>query len=291
VSAWHIPEDLLARYLRGGLPVPHVMSIEAHLVACAACRAAVPVDDAWLTRSWDGVEAALDRPPLPERVLARAGVPPYLARVLTATPALSRAWLCAVLVVLAFGTAAANLAGDAPGVLLAFLVGAPVLPLAGIALAYGPMVDPAYESHAATPLAGAPLLFLRSGAVLVTAAALAGVATPFLPGPPGLGAAWLLPALALTLACLAAGTRFPLPTAAIGLSAVWVAVVVATQQVDRYLLFAPGAQVGWAGAVPLLGAVLYARRRLLDPGAYGESRPGSPGSSSHGSTHDFGGLR
>ncbi|MYV96805.1 hypothetical protein GT354_00625, partial [Streptomyces sp. SID3343] len=141
-------------------------------------------------------------------------------------------------------------------------------------------------SHAATPLAGAPLLFLRSGAVLVTAAALAGAATPFLPGPPGLGAAWLLPALALTLACLAMSTRFPLPSAAIGLSAVWVAVVVATQHVDRYLLFAPGAQVGWACAVPLLGVVLYVRRRLLDPWAYG-----ARGSSSHGSTYDSGRLR
>jgi hypothetical protein len=268
VSTWHIPDPLLARYLAGALPVPHVMSIEAHLTACPTCRAAVPVDDTWLAHSWNRIDAALDQPSWPERALAHLGVPPHLARLLTATPALSRAWLCAVVVVLAFGTTAASLAGDAPGVLLAFLVGAPVLPLAGIALAYGPRVDRAYELHAATPLAGSRLLFLRAGTVLVTAAALTGLAAPFLPGPPGLGAAWLLPALALTLACLAAGTRVAFPVAASGLTLTWIAVVLATQRLDRYLLFDPGAQAGWACAIPLLALVVYARRRRLDPGSY-----------------------
>ncbi|WP_439674327.1 zf-HC2 domain-containing protein [Embleya sp. MST-111070] len=267
MSAWHIPEPLLTRYLSGGLPVAHVMSIEAHLAGCPSCRAHVPVDPDWLARSWAGIDAAIDRPPWPERALARLGVRPHVARLLTATPALSRAWLLAVIAVLAFGTAAAHLAGDTPGVLLAFLVGAPVLPLAGVALAYGPGVDRAYEVQAATPLAGSRLLFLRAGAVLVTAAALTGLAAPFLPGPAGLGAAWLLPALALTLACLAIGTRLPLPIAAGGLTLGWVAVVLGTQRVDRYLLFAPVAQAGWACAVPLLALVVYARRRRLDPGS------------------------
>ncbi|MGC0418743.1 zf-HC2 domain-containing protein [Embleya sp. AB8] len=270
---WHIPVPLLTRYLTGTLPVPHVMSIEAHLTACPTCRAEVPVDRAWLAGSWDRLDAALDQPPWPERALTRCGMRPHVARLLTATPALSRAWLLAVIAVLAFGTAAASLAGDTPGILLAFLIGAPVLPLAGVALAYGPGVDRAYELHAATPLAGPRLLFLRAGAVLVTAATLTGLATPFLPGPPGLGAAWLLPALALTLACLAAGTRVPLPVAAAGLTLTWIAGVLGTQRVDRYLLFAPGAQAAWAGAVPLLALVVYARRRRLDPGSYPADPP------------------
>jgi Putative zinc-finger len=265
MTTWHIPGELLERYLDGALGAPHVLSVEAHLAECADCRARIAVDEAWLARSWDGVEAAIDRPPAAERLLSRLGVPPQLARLLLATPALSRAWLLAVLLVLAFGVAAAHLSHGDPVVLLAFLVAAPVLPLAGIALAYGPAVDPAYELQAATPLAGPRLLFLRAGAVLAAATACTGLATPFLPGALGLSAAWLLPALALTLACLAASTRVPVHVAAIGLTAVWVAVTLSTQQLDRFLLFEGGAQVVYACAIPLLAIVVHARQGRLDP--------------------------
>ncbi|TDD80112.1 zf-HC2 domain-containing protein [Actinomadura rubrisoli] len=265
MTTWHVPADLLDRFLEGGLPPAQVMSVEAHLTGCGRCRALVPADEEWLARSWDRIEAAVDRPPLGERLLAGAGTPPHLARLLLATPGLSRAWLLSLLGVLCFGVGAAHLTGGDPRVLLVFLAVAPVMPLAGIALAYGPAADPAYETHAATPLAGARLLLLRAGAVLTIAVALTGAAAPLLPEPAGPSAAWLLPSLALTLACMVLSTRLPLAAAAGGLSALWVAAVLSTQQLDRFLLFHGAAQAAYGAALPVLLLLLYARRRRLDP--------------------------
>src|SRR5262249_34075304 len=81
-------------------------------------------------------------PPPAARPPPRAGVPAHLATFLAATPAPARGWLAAVGVVLAFAVAAAHLAGQDPSwaahAPVPFLTIAPVLPLAGIALAYGP---------------------------------------------------------------------------------------------------------------------------------------------------------
>ncbi|TCO60741.1 zf-HC2 domain-containing protein [Actinocrispum wychmicini] len=267
MTGWHVPDDLLRGYLEGRIDPPRAMSVEAHLVGCVQCRAAVPVDESWLAASWDGVQERVAPPrrsPV-ERLLGRV-VPEHVARLLLATPALSRAWLLAVVLVLAFAVAAARLSDGSPVALLLFLVIAPVLPLGGISVAYGPAVDTAYELHAATPLAGVRLLLVRAGAVLVAATLLTGVAAPFLAGPLGLSAAWLLPALMLTVASLAAGTRVPIPVAAAGLAALWVGAVLATQSLGRFLLFQPVVQLGYGAAAVVCGAVLYARRRRLDPG-------------------------
>ncbi len=264
MSGWHLADDQLASYVAGGLQLPEVLSVEAHLAGCGSCRRLLPTDREWLARSWQRIEDVLDRPALAERLLARIGVPAHLARLLLATPALSRAWLFAVVAALGFGVGAANLAGGDPRTLLSFLLVAPVLPLAGIALAYGPMVDPAHELHAATPLAGARLLLLRAGAVLTVAIVLTGIASPLLPESAGRSAAWLLPALVLTLACLIASSRLPLVVAATGLASVWALAVLASQPVDRFLLFGAAAQAGYAVAVAVLVLVLYAVRRRLD---------------------------
>ncbi|MEU8173173.1 zf-HC2 domain-containing protein [Microbispora hainanensis] len=269
---WHIPSHLLERYLDGTLDPVNVMSLEAHLVRCARCRTAVPADGAWLATSWERIaaEVTAPRPPVTEHLLRRAGVPGHLARLLAATPALTRAWAAAVAAALGFAVAAAHLAEHG---FLAFLTLAPVLPTAGIALAYGRRTDPAHETYAATPMAGAPLLLVRSVSVLVTAVALTALAVPLLPASamsPTMSPAawaWLLPALALTSGCLALATRVPLPLAAVVLGGGWVAVVtvagVATD--DRTLPFGPAAQALYGCAVALLTLVLYVRRHRLDP--------------------------
>ncbi|MCT9935358.1 zf-HC2 domain-containing protein [Planotetraspora sp. A-T 1434] len=263
-GTWHIPSDLLERYLGGDLDVAQVMSVEAHLVRCARCRTAVPGDETWLAASWERIEDAVGSPrPRPaERVLRHLGVPRHLARLLVATPTLSRAWLAAVTAVLTFAIVAAHAAGNG---FPAFLTVAPVLPLAGIALAYGRWVDPAHESHAATPLAGPRLLLLRALAVLVTAIALTGLAAPLLPA---MTAAWLLPSLALAGGCLALATRVPLPLAAAALGAGWIGVVAVTGGLtgDWSVPFGPTAQVVYGCAAPVLALVLYSRRHRLDPG-------------------------
>jgi hypothetical protein len=193
-------------------------------------------------------------------------VPDHLARLVLATPSLSRAWLLAVILVLALAVSAVALSDGVA--LLIFLVTAPVLPLVGVAVAYGRTVDPAYELHAATPLAGYRLLLVRASSVLVAATALTAAAIPLLPGPPGLSAAWLLPSLMLTLATLVAGSRFPLPIAAAILGGLWLAAVLATQSVDRFLVFQPSAQLGYGCAALILGLVLHLRRRHFDPGEF-----------------------
>jgi hypothetical protein len=267
MTVWHIDDDLMSGYLDGHLSAARVMSVEAHLVNCAPCRARIPADEAWLAASWDQIEDLVDRPRLSpvEWLLGRA-VPPHLARLLLATSSLSRAWLVAVLLVLAFAAAAAQLSGTGRTVLLMFLVTAPVLPLVGIALAYGPVVDPAHELVAATPVAGPRLLFVRTSAVLVAAAVLTGLTTPFLPGPLGLSTAWLLPGLMLSVAGLAAGTRFPMQLAAAGLALLWLLAVLMTHGVDPFLVFKLPAQITYACVAALLALVVYARRHRFDSG-------------------------
>ncbi|MEV0974232.1 hypothetical protein [Microtetraspora glauca] len=271
---WHLPGDLVERYAHGRLDSAQVMSVESHLARCPLCRAAVPYEDGWLAASWERIEDLVDRPrPRPvARVLRRVGVPEHVATFLAATPAPARGWLVAVTGVLAFAVAAAHFAArrtpDTANALIPFLAVAPLLPVAGIAMAYGRHVDPVYELQAATPMAGWRALLLRALAVLSCAVALSGAATPLLPGPPGLAAAWLLPALALTAGALALSTRFAPPVSVAVLAIAWFGAVAAGPLLadDRLLAFSPGAQALYGVAAPALVFLIYARRARLDPG-------------------------
>ena len=252
MSSWHIPDDLRERYLEGTLEPALAMSVDAHLGRCADCRAAVPYDKDWLEASWARLEAELitPRPSLAERFLRHRGVPDHLARLLTATPTLSRAWLAAVVAVLAFAVLAARAQAE---LLPAFLIVAPMLPLAGIALAYGPRVDPAHELVAGTPMSGPRLLLTRATAVLAVSVVLAGLASPLLAAPPGLAAAWLLPALAAASGCLALSNRLPVPIAALAVGGVWLAIVGAGRFIGSWLaVFGPAPQIGYGVAALLL---------------------------------------
>jgi hypothetical protein len=261
---WHLPSELIERYVSGHLEPVQVMSVESHLGRCPACRGAVPYGVGWLDASWAAIEDEVDRPrPKPvARVLVRLGVPEHVAVFLAATPALARGWLVAVASVLAFAVGAARLTDGSSYAMTSFLAVAPVLPLAGIALAYGRHVDPVYESQAATPMAGSRSMLLRALWVLVTAVLLTGLATPLLPGPPGLAAAWLLPALALTAATLALSTRLsPLLSASV-LGGAWVCAVVAGDG----LPFSVTAQIAYALTALILIPLVYLRRARFDPG-------------------------
>ncbi|MEU4579844.1 zf-HC2 domain-containing protein [Nonomuraea sp. ATR24] len=244
-TSWHISDELRDRYLAGTLAAPLATSVDAHLGGCAECRAAVPYESAWLEASWGRIETELirPRPGWGERLLRLGGVPGHLARLLSATPTMSRAWMAAVVAALAFGVLAARHQAE---LLPAFLILAPVLPLTGIALAYGPRADPAHELLAATPLAGPRLLLTRATAVLAVATPLALVASPLLPAPPGLSAAWLLPSLAAASACLALSHRLPVPVSALAVGALWLAVVGAGHLTGGWLTaFGPAAQVAY----------------------------------------------
>ncbi|MEV4245652.1 zf-HC2 domain-containing protein [Streptosporangium canum] len=278
---WHLPDELIERYTGGRLEPVQVMSVESHLARCERCRAAVPYEGEWLAASWAGIEDLVDRPRrrLAERVLCRAGVPEHVATFLAATPALARGWLVAVTAVTAFAVAAAHLVNRDPRAglegLVPFLVVAPVLPPAGIALAYGPRVDPVHETQAATPMGGSRALLLRAVAVLVSAVVLTGMATPLLPGPPGLAAAWLLPALALTAATLVLSTRFAPLVSATALTAAWFGAVVTAARLtgDGLAPFSPAAQALYGAATLILIPLVYLRRAHFDSGEPRWNRP------------------
>lgn len=185
----------------------------------------------------------------------------HTARLLAATPALRGSWLLAVAVVLGFAVLAAwtHSGQDA---ILAFLCVAPLLPLAGIAAAYGPGVDPTYEIGLATPLRSFRLLLLRAAAVLGAATLLAAAAGLALPqfGPRAVG--WLLPSLGLTASSLALATTVE-PLRAIGITAgAWVIAVAVTvlPPAPSSVLFAVPGQVGFAALALLAAAVLLLRR-------------------------------
>jgi Putative zinc-finger len=265
-GAWHADGELLAAYHDQRLDTAARWSVEAHLTSCTACRlqAGALVDPARLRRLRAALTDAVDLPRagVAERLLVRLGVAEHTARLLAATPALRGSWLLAVAAVLGF----AVLAGwTHPGqdANLAFLCIAPLLPLAGIAVAYGPGVDPTYEIGLAAPLPSFRLLLLRAAAVLGTATLLAAAASLALPqlGPGAAG--WLLPSLGLTASGLALATTLE-PLRAIGITAgAWVVAVVVTviPPAPSSVLFAVAGQVGFAALALLAAAVLLVVRR------------------------------
>jgi hypothetical protein len=259
----HPAATLLDAYAAAGLDLARSADVEVHLEACAACRAAVaaraaPALAVDLDRMWAGVVDRLDAP-VPgavERLARRLGASEPTARLLAATPALHLSWLCAVAGVLAFAVAAAH---AAPRGISVFLALAPLIPLAGVAAAYGPDVDPAYEIGLAAPMRSSRLLLIRAVAVLVTSAALAGAAALALPAVGWVAAAWLLPSLALSLVSLALGA-FVSPLRASGALGVAWLVAVAAVTLDRAsatALLGPSAQAVWA-ALAVAAAVLVA---------------------------------
>lgn len=250
---WHANASTLRRYAEGTLAAAASASVETHLLACAGCRAqlapAVPV--ARLDAIWTEIEENVDTPrPGPvERALGRLGVHDHTARLIATTPSLTTAWLLSVTAALVFALAAAQ---SGPRGLLIFLAVAPVLPVAGVAAAYGRETDPTYDVALAAPYSSFRLLLLRTAAVLVSTLALVGVAALLLPAAPGLAAAWLLPALALSSSTLALSSRMPAAAAAGAVVALWLGTVFTTVRVTGSSYAAFGA----VGQTVCLAAVL-----------------------------------
>ena len=221
---------------------------------------------------WHEVVVSLDGPRagFVERGLRAVRVPEHVGRLLAATPSLRLSWLLAEVVALGFAVLAANLASgnDADVARFLFLVVAALMPLAGIAVAFGPGVDPTYEIGVAAPMRADVLLAMRACAVLTTSLAITGCAALAMPGLDVTAAAWLLPSLGLTFVTLALGTWWRPFVAASVAALVWVAIVstaaVATQ--DRLAAFRPAAQVTCLAAIAISTAVLARRHAVFEEG-------------------------
>ncbi len=267
-AEWHVDEEELRRYGAGALGPPGLWSVEAHLGACALCRQrlAVAADPRTVTAGWSRLDEALDVPscgPV-ERALVRIGVPEATARLLAVTPGLRVSWLAAVALTLTLTTLVSYLAQDA-AMPLVFLGVAPALPVIGVALSFGPRLDPAFELVSVTPLHTVRLLLLRTLAVLGATSALSGCASLALPGFGLVVLGWLLPGVALTLLTLALTAHVGPVIAAVLSGAGWIVTLVATVHpgTGASVIFTPTGQLWVTCAALVAGLALTATRSAL----------------------------
>ena len=167
----------------------------------------VPVEavaaDVDLVKVWTTVTAELWRrhPGRVERTAGRLLRSPGLARALLTTPSLLAPWLIASAVVLGVG-AAATTGTDQP--LVALL--APALAGVGIAYAYGPGVDPAWELSASMAVSNRMVLLVRALGVFAIDALLGLAASAASGTASGITFGWLVPMTAVSAFALAVAT-------------------------------------------------------------------------------------
>ncbi|MCU0270854.1 MAG: hypothetical protein MUF83_19720 [Acidimicrobiales bacterium] len=265
---WHVDDGVLDTYARRprDLDAVQAASTEAHLLACERCRRALAstAPDGLLTASWASVADRIDAPhrsPV-ELGLTALGVSPTSARLASATPTLTVAWLLAVVAVTAMAVVLAGHRDTAS----VFVVVAPLLPVASVSVAFSASSDPAGEAGLATPLAGAGMLLRRAVAVVVASLVCVAVGAAALSAAGTTAIGWILPALGLTTGALALSMWRPVEQAAAVLASAWVvavgvaAALAAPDGLDASpLLRAPGQLA--ALALALAGAAVVATRR------------------------------
>jgi Putative zinc-finger len=231
--SWHVDEPSAYAYADGTLGRAASASIEAHVLSCADCRAllapAAPAER--LSAVWERVRDDVDapRPTHIERVLRALRMPPDDARLLAAAPSLQTSWLMSVVAVLAFAGIATQ--ADARGVAW-FLLIAPLVPVLGVAGAYGRGIDPTYEMTLSTPYSRYRLLLLRVLAVLCVSILLtAGFALVVTQGWATM--AWLLPSLAMVGLIVVLSNAIELPWAAGLVTVLYLAGLAAVAMRDR----------------------------------------------------------
>jgi hypothetical protein len=180
-----------------------------------------------LDRVWTGVAAEIWRrhPGRIERTAARLLRSPGLARALLTTPSLMLPWLISTFVVFGVG-ALINLGPGEPGVWLV----APAVAAVGIAFAYGPGIDPAWELSSSCAVPDRMVLLTRAAAVFALNAVLGLLASAASGAVAALTFGWLIP---MTAVCaLALAVAVAARSATVGASAgvaAWVIAVLAGQ--------------------------------------------------------------
>jgi hypothetical protein len=176
---------------------------------------------------WIGVAAQVWRrePGWLERLAGRLLRSPSLARALVTTPSLLLPWLIASIAVLAAGAAATLGTGQQVAALIA-----PAVAAAGIAYAYGPGIDPAWELSRSMAVSDRLVLLVRALAVFALNAGL-GLAASFASGTAAaVTFGWLVPMTAMCALALAAATALRSPNAGVAAGvAGWVITVLSGQ--------------------------------------------------------------
>jgi hypothetical protein len=204
MTPWHTDDGILAAYAEGRLDRARSASVEQHLTGCARCRAAVLpyADPAVLNRAWADTVDTLDRPrvPLFERMLTWLGLPASSARLAAGASAARRAWVFGCAVVAVYAVLARDLDGRTA---TWFLSVAPLVPLTGVAVAYGPGSFPMHDVVAAAPYSVLKLVLLRCLPVLPMTGLVLLAGSLIVPDSVT-AVLWLLPGLALAALSLAA---------------------------------------------------------------------------------------
>ena len=189
--------------------------------------------DVDLDRVWLGVAAQVWRrqPGRAERMAGRLLRSPGLARALVTTPSLLLGWVIATVVILLAGIGF-TLGTGTPWVALL----APGVAAVGIAYAYGPGIDPAWELSQSTAVSHRMVLLVRALAVFGLNAALGLAASAASGAAAAVTFGWLVPMTAVCALALAAATvtRSPNVGVAAG-SAGWVIAILAGQAAEGRL--------------------------------------------------------
>ncbi len=265
MTTWHASRTVLQDWVEGTSGPLASASVEQHLVQCDQCRSAVasitPAES--LDAGWESILAAVETPPAGflVRCLERLGVAPSDRLVIATAPVLRLAWMAGLVISLTFTFFAAAAGGD--GAVSAFLAIAPLVPVAGVAAAYGPSADPAYESVLAAPYPMIRLVLLRTAAVLTAALPLTLVAGLILPISTWTAVAWLLPGAGFTVGVLAGSAWVDPEYVASAIGIAWVIAVAwaSTRIGDPLVVLAPLAMAGYL-LLLCAGIALIARRAL-----------------------------
>jgi len=154
-----------------------------------------------------------------------------LARALVTTPSLLLPWLVSTVVVFSVGA----LVSLGPGQPLVWLV-APAVAAVGIAFAYGPAIDPAWELSSSCAVSDRMVLLTRVVAVFALNAALGLLASAASGAAAALTFGWLLPMTAVCALALAVAVAFRSAVVGAGAGvAAWVIVVLAGQAASGQL--------------------------------------------------------
>lgn len=202
-----------------------------HIASCLVCQANARQEAGELGinlyKVWSGVAAEVWSPPIGPiegwtRKLFRS---PGLARALVTTPSLFLSWIGASAFVVLIGIIATRSTGTPWAQMLA-----PIIAAAGIAYAYGPAIDPAFELSRSMAISDRMILIVRALAVFGLNTAFGMVASLLASPATGLTLSWLAPMTAVAALALAVASVSQSPAIGVTVAIATWSVVVLTSQ-------------------------------------------------------------
>lgn len=279
MTAFHLHDEVLEAYDAQRVGSVERASTEAHLLACAPCRASFaavhrrrasasaagddPASAVDLDGVWDRVLRTVEDEPegRPAGALRRLGVRDPDVVVLRSVAAGAAQWTLAAAVVVATAALAAGFGGITRS-WLAFVVLAPLWPPLGVAATYRFGGRSLATFERTSPYPPARLLLWRTAYVVATAVPLTMGFGALIGGRGWLWASWLLPSVACTLAVVIAATWVDPLRPAIAVAVTWTAAVLVWSGTDGSTPFTSQASVQVACAVAAVGAAVVLDRRL-----------------------------